>query len=127
MAQHQVNTAGLDVHSLSEASMNAVAVSRRRVENTICSFLAALLLRRRIGTFYLLALVIPGCSLGMPSINSRQHYVIIQPCLISQRKNSYFTTQIPTSRPPFVRWGIWRFSPKPFWIWKHIHVHKVRL
>ena len=55
MAQHQVNTAGLDVHSLSEASMNAVAVSRRRVENTICSFLAALLLRRRIGTFYLLA------------------------------------------------------------------------
>ena len=36
-------------------------------------------------------------------------------------------TQISTNRPPFVRWGIWRFSPKPFWIWKHIHVHKVHV
>ena len=35
--------------------------------------------------------------------------------------------QISTNRPPFVRWGIWRFSPKPFWIWKHIHVHKVQV
>ena len=25
------------------------------------------------------------------------------------RKNSYFTTQISTNLPPFVRWGIWRF------------------
>jgi hypothetical protein len=32
-----------------------------------------------------------------------------------------------TNRPPFVKWGIWRFSPKLFWIWKHIHVHKVHV
>jgi hypothetical protein len=37
------------------------------------------------------------------------------------------TTRISTNRPPFVRWGIWRSSPKPFWIWKHIHVHKVHV
>jgi hypothetical protein len=40
---------------------------------------------------------------------------------------AYFTTRISTNRPPFVRVGIWRFSPKPFWIWKHIHVHKVHV
>ena len=25
----------------------------------------------------------------------------------------------------FVRRGTWEYSPKPFWIWNHIHVHKV--
>src|SRR5438270_4688876 len=42
-------------------------------------------------------------------------------------KSRIFTTRISTSRPSFVRWGIWRFSPKPFLIWKHIHVHKVHV